>query len=198
MVFVFLFDKKEPQKTKITRLMHNLLYYWFSVGEGTLPLHHLITNFTPARLDIIQPLPPPSYQPTLTKKFPSPSALGPPSAAANIPSASILAQSRISVDDLSQPVDSRSASLLKCGEDPSPTSPSPSRIRTKCHPSTQAWLATSVWASAMSSLNSVFNRSSPFGAKWFDLFPDPITLTHSTTSWFGLVILKMADFPYDY
>jgi hypothetical protein len=52
--------------------------------------------------------------------------------------------SPISVDDLSPPVDSRSASLLKCGEDPSPTSPSPSRIRTKCRPSTKARLVTSV------------------------------------------------------
>jgi hypothetical protein len=23
------------------------LYYWFLVGEGTLPLHHLIAHFTP-------------------------------------------------------------------------------------------------------------------------------------------------------
>jgi hypothetical protein len=25
----------------------NLLYYWFSVGEATLSLHHLIAHFTP-------------------------------------------------------------------------------------------------------------------------------------------------------
>jgi hypothetical protein len=26
------------------------LYYWFVVGEGTLPLHHLISYFTPRKL----------------------------------------------------------------------------------------------------------------------------------------------------
>jgi hypothetical protein len=30
-------------------LFHNL-YYWFSVGEATLPLHHLISHFTLTRL----------------------------------------------------------------------------------------------------------------------------------------------------
>jgi hypothetical protein len=24
----------------------NHLYYWFAVGEGTLPLHHLISDYT--------------------------------------------------------------------------------------------------------------------------------------------------------
>jgi hypothetical protein len=32
----------------------NLLYYWFSVGEGTLPLHHLIFEITPAKTDMLQ------------------------------------------------------------------------------------------------------------------------------------------------
>jgi hypothetical protein len=28
-------------------LEYTYLYYWFSVGEGTLPLHHLIAQNTP-------------------------------------------------------------------------------------------------------------------------------------------------------
>jgi hypothetical protein len=32
------------------------LYYWFSVGEDTLPLHHLITQNTPAKPGIVHSL----------------------------------------------------------------------------------------------------------------------------------------------
>jgi hypothetical protein len=32
------------------------LYYWFSVGEATLPLHHLITQNTPAKPGIVHSL----------------------------------------------------------------------------------------------------------------------------------------------
>jgi hypothetical protein len=51
------------------------LYYWFRVGEATFALHHLISNFILARPDILQTLPPLSYQPfdkkiTFTKFFP--------------------------------------------------------------------------------------------------------------------------------
>jgi hypothetical protein len=28
-------------------LQLNNLYYWFRVGEGTLQIHHLTSNFTP-------------------------------------------------------------------------------------------------------------------------------------------------------
>jgi hypothetical protein len=38
------------------------LYYWFGVGgEGTFEIHHLISDFAPARSGILQPLPPASY-----------------------------------------------------------------------------------------------------------------------------------------
>jgi hypothetical protein len=30
-----------------------IFYYWFVVGEGILPLHHLNSDFTPTRLDIL-------------------------------------------------------------------------------------------------------------------------------------------------
>jgi hypothetical protein len=30
----------------------NYLYYWFSVGEGTLPLHHLIFEITPDKKNL--------------------------------------------------------------------------------------------------------------------------------------------------
>jgi hypothetical protein len=39
-----------------------IFYYWFSVGEGTLPLHHLIAQNTPARSSTLQPMPPLGYQ----------------------------------------------------------------------------------------------------------------------------------------
>jgi hypothetical protein len=42
--------------------MHLNLYYWFLVGEATLPLHHLISDFAPTRPGILQPLPPQSYE----------------------------------------------------------------------------------------------------------------------------------------
>jgi hypothetical protein len=44
------------------------LYYWFGVGEGTLQIHHLTSQFTPATPDILQALPPPSYQRSKEKK----------------------------------------------------------------------------------------------------------------------------------
>jgi hypothetical protein len=34
------------------------LYYWFAVGEGTLPLH-LISYFAPTKSGLLQLLPPP-------------------------------------------------------------------------------------------------------------------------------------------
>jgi hypothetical protein len=43
-------------------LSYLYLYYWFGVGEATLQIHHLNSQFTPARPDILQALPPPSYK----------------------------------------------------------------------------------------------------------------------------------------
>jgi hypothetical protein len=40
------------------------LYYWFSVGKATLPLHHLIFDFSPATPDKLRTVPPPSYKHT--------------------------------------------------------------------------------------------------------------------------------------
>jgi hypothetical protein len=44
------------------------VYYWFAFGEGTLPLHHLTSHSTPTKSYILQPLPPPSYQLSITVK----------------------------------------------------------------------------------------------------------------------------------
>jgi hypothetical protein len=41
--------------------VHNL-YYWFGVGEGTLPLHHLISDFVLIRLNIFYGLVPPQRE----------------------------------------------------------------------------------------------------------------------------------------
>jgi hypothetical protein len=43
-----------------TCFLEHYLYYWFGVGEGTLEIHHLSSNFAPAKPKILQTLPPPS------------------------------------------------------------------------------------------------------------------------------------------
>jgi hypothetical protein len=42
-------------------LIHRVnFYYWFGVGEGTLQIHYLISEFTPMKIDMLQTLPPPN------------------------------------------------------------------------------------------------------------------------------------------
>jgi hypothetical protein len=51
---------KDDDQLIVIIVMCSLLYYWFGVGEGTLQIHHLNSNFTPTRHGILLILPPPS------------------------------------------------------------------------------------------------------------------------------------------